>query len=60
MRASRGTLPLARTSRSMDEWPSNTAFARMGLRFTRRLLVADTKFSFSMYEVMMGRSSAGR
>ena len=60
MRASRGTLPLAITSRSKGVLLPKTAFARMGLRFTRRLLVFEIRFSDSMYAAMMGRSSVGR
>ena len=48
MRASRGTLPLAMTSRSREELPSKTAFARIGLRFTKRLFLSDIRFSDSM------------
>ncbi len=48
MRASRGTLPLAITSRSREELPSKTAFARIGFRLTRRLFFSDTRFSDSI------------
>ena len=47
MRASLGTLPLAMTSRSREELPSKTAFARMGLRLVKRLFFSDVRFSDS-------------
>ena len=48
MSASRGTLPLASTSRSREDSPSKTALARMGLSLTRRLFVSETRFSVSI------------
>ena len=60
MSASRGTVPLARTSRSKGVEPSKTALARMGSRLTSRLLVSETRFSESMYALMIGRNSVGR
>ena len=48
IRASRGTLPLAMTSRSKEELLSNTAFARIGSRLTKRLFLSDIRFSDSI------------
>ena len=48
MRASRGTLPLAMTSRSNEELPLKTAFARIGFRLTERLFLFDIRFSDSI------------
>ena len=60
MRASRGTVPLAMTSRSREELPLKTAFAIMGFILMRRLLVEDIKFSDSMYASIICRISVGR
>ena len=58
--ASRGTLPFAITSLSSEELPPKTAFASIGFRLIRRLLVLEIKFSDSMYAAIIGRSSVGR